>query len=202
MTKWQIGSNVICVHLNHSWMCIAGHPNGLKRTDSGWTVWAWSQMRSVVSWWIQREKFQKSCAVEGCGETAYTSITIATYDIAREHLELVQSADRDTRPLVLCNPHYQQLYRAIKSPVPCATYASQPWDGGDYTRRCRNLIQITTYSRRWISMASLQLTGKFANSVMTSIGGYCNSRMLVNQHLFLLCMTSNISWREKSCNLS
>ena len=124
-----------------------------------------------------------------------------TYDIAWEHLDLVQSADSDTSLLALCNPHYQQLYRAIKFPGPCAAYALQPWYGGDYTRQCPNLIQITTYSRRWILMASFQLTAKFANSVMTPIGGYSNSGMVVNQCLFLLGMTSHISWREKLCNV-
>ena len=147
----------------------------------------------IVPRWVQREKFQTCSAVEGCGETAHTSRTIAPYDIAQECLDLVQSADSDTNSLALCNHHYQQLYRGIKFPVPCAAYVSQPWYGGDYIRRCPNLIQIITYSTRWILIASIQLTAKFANSVMTSIGKYSNSRILVNQHLFLLCMTSNIS---------
>ena len=90
-----------------------------------------TSVTSVVPRWVQKEKLQK-CCVEGCGKIAHTSTTIATYDIAQEHLDLVQSADSNTSPLALCNPHYQQLYRTIRFPVPCAACASQPQYGGDY----------------------------------------------------------------------
>ena len=57
----------------------------------------------VVPQWVQREKLLTCYAVEGCGETAHTSTTVATYDIAWEYLDLVQSADSDTTSLALCN---------------------------------------------------------------------------------------------------
>ena len=87
----------------------------------------------IVPRWVPKERRQKCCAVEGCGEISHTSTTITTYDIAQEHLDLVDTADNDSSPLALCNPHYQQLYRALRFPLPCAACASQPHYGGDYT---------------------------------------------------------------------
>ena len=60
-------------------------------------------------------------------------------------LDLIQSADGDSSPLALCNPHYQQLYGEIRFSVPCAACAPQSWYGGDYTQQCPNPIQITAY---------------------------------------------------------
>ena len=85
----------------------------------------------------------------------HTSTTIATYGIAREHLDLAQSADSDTTPLALCNPHHQQLYRAIRFPAPCAACASQPRYSGDYTRRCPDPFQITTYLQQTVDFEGI-----------------------------------------------
>ena len=105
----------------------------------------------IVPRWVPKERRQKCCAVEGCGEISHTSTTITTYDIAQEHLDLVDTADNDSSPLALCNPHYQQLYRALRFPLPCAACASQPRYGGDYTRRCPNPIQITAYLQKTVN---------------------------------------------------
>ena len=88
-------------------------------------------------------------------EIAHTSTTIATYDIAQEHLDLAQSADSDTTPLALYNPHDQQLYRATRLPAPCAACASQPRYGGDYARRCPNPFQITTYLQQMVDFEGI-----------------------------------------------
>ena len=53
---------------------------------------------------------RKCCAVEGYGEISLTS---TTNNIRREHLDLVETADTDSSPLALCNPHYEQLYKAF-----------------------------------------------------------------------------------------
>ena len=105
----------------------------------------------VVPRWVPKERCQKCCAVEGCGEISHTSTTITTYDIAQEHLDLIETEDIDSSPLALCNPHYQQLYRVLRFPLPCAACASQPRYGGDYTRRCPNPIQITTYLQQTVN---------------------------------------------------
>jgi len=74
----------------------------------------------------------------------------SAYDVAQEHLDLVEIQDSHTEsdtssPLALCSCHYQQLYRALRFPLPCAACSSQPWYGGDYTRRCPNPVKITAY---------------------------------------------------------
>ena len=62
----------------------------------------------VVPRWVPQLKHQKCCTVEVCVEMSHTSTTITTFDIAREHLSLVETTDTDTStPLALCNTHYQ-----------------------------------------------------------------------------------------------
>ena len=100
--------------------------------------------------WAPKERCQKYCAVEGCGELSHTSTTIATHNIAREYLDIAETTDSDSSPLALCNPHYQHLYRALRFPLPCAAGASQPRYGGDYTRRCPNPIEITRYLQQTV----------------------------------------------------
>jgi len=86
--------------------------------------------------------------VDGCGEITHTTTSISTYDVAQEHLDLVELHDCHTdtsSPLALCSCHYQQLYRALRFPLPCAACSSQPRYGGDYTRWCPNPVKITAY---------------------------------------------------------
>ena len=118
-------------------------------------------------------KFQKYCAVEECGEIAHTSTNMATNEVAREHLEIARSADSDTIPLALCNPHYLKLY----------TGQLDFQQHVQHVRHGHGIVEITlddlqtpfksqhTYSRQWISKASFLLSAKSANSAMTSIEG-------------------------------
>ena len=85
--------------------------------------------------------------VEECGEIAHIRTSISTYDVAQD---LVEVQDRPTEsdkssPLALCSWHYQQLYRALRFPLPCTGYSSQPQYGGDYTWRWPNPVKITAY---------------------------------------------------------
>ena len=104
----------------------------------------------VVPRWLPKLKHHKYCMKEGCGEIAHTTTSMSTYDVAQEHLDLVDVQDCQTEsdtssPLALCSCHYQQLYRALRFPLPCAACSSQPRYGGDYTRRCPNPVKITAY---------------------------------------------------------
>lgn len=60
-------------------------------------------------------------------EVSHTSTPIATYGIAQACLTLpdLPTGEADCT-LVLCNSHYQQLYREITFPRPCAACMSQP----------------------------------------------------------------------------
>ena len=171
MNQWRIGSGVTCAHLNRPSILIAGHPIGLKRTEGAWAntlcnrsipldaLVCWACVRfirhhtgetGVSPRWAPKERHQMCCIVEGCGEVSHTSTTIATHNIAREYLDIVETADSDSSALALCNPHYQHLYRALRFPLPCAACASQPRYGGDYTRRCPNPTEITRYLQQMV----------------------------------------------------
>ena len=106
--------------------------------------------KGVSPRWAPKERHQMCCIIEGCGEVSHTSTTIATHNIAREYLDIVETADSDSSALALCNPHYQHLYRALRFPLPCAACASQPRYGGDFIRRCPNPTEITRYLQQMI----------------------------------------------------
>ena len=72
-----------------------------------------TQVRQVARYVPSDRWLRKYCAVEGYGEISHTSTTITTYDIAQEHLDLVETAGTDSSPLALCNLYHQQLYRAF-----------------------------------------------------------------------------------------
>ena len=141
------------------------------------------------------EKCLKYYAVEGCGEVlcTCTSTIIARYDIAREHLDLVQSADCNSSPLALCNPHYQQLCGAIRFPVPCMCSMCVTAHG--VVEITLNDVQTPfkswhTCSRQWrfdgILSGDLKVwkpCSDFHSLVLQQ-----QNPGQVNRHLFLLCM--------------
>ena len=87
---------------------------------------------------------------------SHTATSIAKYEVAREHLDLAPISEAEaSSSLVLCNSHYQQLYRELHFPLPCAACSSQPRYGGDYTRRCPDPVQISTYLQQTLDFSGI-----------------------------------------------
>ena len=87
---------------------------------------------------------------------SHSATSIAKYEVAREHLDLapIPEAEASTS-LLLCNSHYQQLYRELHFPLACAACSCQPRYGGDYTRRCPDPVQISTYLQQTLDFSGV-----------------------------------------------
>ena len=98
------------------------------------------------------------CIVEGCSETSHRTTSIVSYEVAKEYLDLAESSQNESatsQSLTLCNAHYQQLYREVHLPQPCAACSSQPRYGGDYTCRCPHPEKITEFLQQNLDFGSV-----------------------------------------------
>lgn len=98
----------------------------------------------VLPRWFPKPKQRNYCMVEGCREVSHTATSIAKYEVAREHLDLAPIPEAD-----------QQLYRELHFPLPCAACSCQPRYGGDYTRRCPDPVQISTYLQQTLDFSGV-----------------------------------------------
>lgn len=93
-------------------------------------------------WIPKEEKTEDLCTVIECTYPSRGATSIP-YTVAKLHLHLPD----EVNPLVLCNAHYQQLYRDVKSPPPCTACSSKPRAGERYIRKCPDPDMITEHLR-------------------------------------------------------
>ena len=111
------------------------------------------------------------CSRRLWGSILHTSTT-KQHDIAKEYLGIGGTADSDSSPLALCNPHYQHEYRALRFPLPFAACATQLRYGRGYTPRCPNLTETTRYLQQMVDLDRILSSD---SHVTTSINGYSNN---------------------------
>ena len=83
------------------------------------------------------------CIVEGCSEVVHTTASFVTYKVAQEYI--IAIPHEPTKPLSLCNTHYQYLYREVNFPKPCAACSAQPKYGEEYTHCCPDPQKILSF---------------------------------------------------------
>lgn len=151
------------VPLHHPQMHIAGLLHGLYKENRQWVnmfttkplppdalvcrpcekyiKWHTGEA-DVVPRWLPKEarlKPVKYCMVVGCGKVSHTSTSMVAHQMACERFDPAPITDKEAgSALLLCNSHYQHLYRDLHFPQPCAACSSQPKYGWGYIHRCPN----------------------------------------------------------------
>ena len=93
-------------------------------------------------WLPKQSKEVHYCIVEGRGEVVHTTASFVTYRVAQEYID---KPHEQTKPLFLCNAHYQYLYREVNFPKPCAACSAQLKYGREYTRCCPDTQKISSF---------------------------------------------------------
>lgn len=97
---------------------------------------------TIPRWIPKEEKPHNPCMVIECTNSSRGATSISSYTVARLHLHLPET---EVSQLVLCNTHYQQLYREVNFPSTCAACSSKPRTGEVYIRKCPDPDTITEY---------------------------------------------------------
>ena len=124
--------------------------------------------------WLQKAKpaVHDVCIVEGCDEPSVTCTSITTYEVASVHLDLPHTHNASSS-MLLCNVHYQHLYREINFPQPCAACLSLPKHGENHSRKCPDPEHITSY---------LQENSDY-NGVLTDDSKICKPSYTYHRHI-------------------
>ena len=93
-------------------------------------------------WLPKQSKEVHYCIVEGCSEVVHTTASFVTYKVAQEYIAIPHEP---TKPLSLCNTHYQYLYREVNFPKLCATCSAQPKYGEEYKHCCPDPQKISSF---------------------------------------------------------
>ncbi len=93
--------------------------------------------------WLPKQFTETPCMVKDCNAFSRGETSITSFEVARRYLNLQQS--QSSNPLVLCNAHYQHLYREVNRPLPCATCFLPPKPGERHTRKCPDPYIIRHY---------------------------------------------------------